>query len=205
MKKLNLFYLFLSLAFLTVSGQNAITQDYSEAVKNFMQPNFRTCTNGFGKQDVDIEKLVAESTKTAHNNVDPAKREAVAKRFPNYNPESFKQNEKTLEAIHNAVKESLDARALDIVRQQRLLASLCDIDEKGCVKCISREEASVKGISAEAYNPFIKMIDRRNEGLLMRYNSLQNNPTLAYAVYRIFFPDNLDNPDLDVLLIYPKK
>lgn len=170
-----------------------------------MQPNFRTCANSFGKQDVDIEKLVAESTKTALDNVDPAKREALAKRFPNYNPESFKQNEKTLEAIHNAVKESLDARALDIVRQQRLLASLCSIDEKGCVKCISREDASAKGISAEAYDPFIKMIDRRNEGFLKQYNSRQDKAPLSYAVYRIFFPDNLNNPDLDVLLIYPKK
>lgn len=88
----------------------------------------------------------------------------------------------------------------EIYRQQRLLATeYSSIDKNVKIQCISREEAKAKGISAEAYDSFKKKIELWNK-MSEKPQSGKPDGELSFAFYRIRFPDNLREPEKDVII-----
>lgn len=88
----------------------------------------------------------------------------------------------------------------EIYCQQRLLATeYSSIDKNAKIQCISREEAKSKGISAEAYDSFKKKIELWNK-MSEKSESGKTEGELSFAFYRIRFPDNLREPEKDVII-----
>lgn len=114
------------------------------------------------------------------------------------------EREKRLEEFRNLVKSKLTAKQKEIIEQQRILASeYCTVDSTyNIVITVSREDAAQKGISQLAYDNFAHFIIRFVNRPESNPRSADDN-RISAAVYQIFFDDNPEDWDKDIIIHTP--
>lgn len=176
MKNLNYIsaLLFIVTLFFNVGAVNA--QENSNAqnvVISPLRPILRIAETGGIRNAAQTNDLIARLKKTSWKNVESG--------------------------VYKRMVFEHDDNASEIIRQHRILAAETTITEYGKLSCISKEEATAKNITAEAYDSYMGFITRQNQLL-----STPDKP-IESAVYMILFPDNANDPDRDVVLCYPKR
>lgn len=99
-----------------------------------------------------------------------------------------------------ASKLTDESRGL-IAEQRRLAVDYCSLGWDGMINIrISKNEAIAKGISAQAYDNIESWVNSMNRH---KVTEIDWDNSMTFAYYQVYFDDNADNPQADVIIRTP--
>lgn len=178
--------------------------------KYFMYPKFRD-NHTSNRSDICLDSIINNAkhkgypSQVIDNHMDSLF-------IADYGKDAFEQRQKSrehFEKFKEHVKSRLTPERMELIRQQRKLASeFCSLTpDKNLliVLDISKEEAASHGISEIAYDYFASWVNDINKTLKEKTKDLENISGTISGYCNIYFDDDLDSKDNDVLIRTPKK
>lgn len=164
----------------------------------FLHPKSR---GGYGDTDLNEvgkgKKMLGSSPKISASRDSALRQQMGEQKYAEYREGMAK-----MQKFVDFVESKLTPERMEIIAQMRRMASEHSyVNDKRAIEIrISKEQALESGISALAYDNYAEWVKRFN-----KRHMAGENEEMQFWSYQIFFDDNIDDSDRDVVISYERK
>lgn len=190
------------------AGENAADKAYLDSLRvitseyfykhYFLHPKSR---GGYGATDLNevrkSKKMVSSSPKISASRDSALRQQMGEQKYAEY-----REGVARIQKFVDFVESKLTPERMEIVAQMRRLASEHSyVNDKRAIEIrISKEQALESGISALAYDNYAEGVKRIN-----KHHVAGENEEMQFWSYQIFFDDNINDSDRDIVISYERK